>query len=470
MPARQRLIVQIVSPLAGIGLFMAILAWNALSLSDADQHVERIDAGLIELYSLEARINRQFAGVALHLASGSEQALVDYRDLGPTDAAFRKVRDLVGDNAGQRARVDAALDRYKVWRKFADSEINQVLAGRSQLGAMRRNGESVERAVVDAFNTLYRVQLQLQTEWAARAVAARHLVFILIAVGGLLLAVGLAVLGGMQVSSLATEDAARYQRLADEHANATREHSQIRTELGELRRGVREKTAALKAATSQLEALTYAVSRHLRGRLEQAEALLREVYYESLGDRVDRDALHQLAQEVSSAQRLQEALLLYARLTRIDLSLDRVDLNEILDTVLAELQTEISRTCAQVSVAARLPEVQGNRAVLMQVFGHLLANAVRFGADTEPKIRVWAQPADGVLRVWVEDNGVGIAPKDHERIFKLFERVHTDNNDQGIGIGLAIVRLAAERLGGRVGVESVLEQGSRFWVELPLAS
>src|SRR5262249_19222938 len=144
------------------------------------------------------------------------------------------------------------------------------------------------------------------------------------------------------------------------------------------------------------------------------------------------------------------AILMYARLTRVDLSIDRVDLNDVVDAVIAELEPEIGKVQAQVSVASRLPEVQGNRAVLMQIFGHLVTNAVRFGGGTDLKVRVWAQaPTDGVLRVWVEDNGAGIAPKDHERIFKLFERVQTGDNDRGTGIGLAIVRLAAERLGGR---------------------
>src|SRR5262245_3132112 len=133
--------------------------------------------------------------------------------------------------------------------------------------------------------------------------------------------------------------------------------------------------------------MTYAVARHLRGRLEQVEGLASDVFYESPSDTVDRNTLHQLALKVSSAQRLQEAILMYARLTRVDLSIDRVDLSEVVDAVIVELEPEIGKVQAQVSVASRLPEVQGNRAVLMQIFGHLVTNAVRFGGGTDLKVR-----------------------------------------------------------------------------------
>ncbi len=470
--ARLRVIVQIVAPLAGVGLLTAVLISNALSLSDSEQRVERIDTSLIELHGLEALVNAEFATVGFYLASGSDEFLASYRNTADVETAFTKVQDLVHDNAGQRLHIDSAREKYLAWRKFADNEISQVLAGRSQLGAMRRSGESVERAVHDAFKVVGDIQRQLQTEWTGRASAARRWLSLSILLGGLSVAVGLSILGTRQLSSLATEDAAHYQRLADQFSNTKHEHVVLQEEATELRVLVRERTANFQAATGQLEALAYAVSRHLRGRLEQAETLLRDVWYESLDDTVDRDVLHQLAQEVASAQRLQEALLTYARLTRVDLTIDRVGLSEILEAVLEELHPEVIRAQAQVTVAPRLPEVQGNRVVLMQIFAHLLANAVRSGAD-EPKVKIWALPAEGVVRIWVEDNGVGIAPKDQERIFKLFERVRSDrsdSNDQGIGIGLAIVRLAVERLGGRTGVESALDQGSRFWVELPLAS
>jgi signal transduction histidine kinase len=104
---------------------------------------------------------------------------------------------------------------------------------------------------------------------------------------------------------------------------------------------------------------------------------------------------------------------------------------------------------------------------LVQILANLLSNAVKFVAPgVQPQIKVWAQEQDNWVRLWVEDNGIGIEPKYQEQIFGVFERLHGRETYPGTGIGLAIVRKGAERLGGQAGVESVPTQGSRFWVEL----
>jgi signal transduction histidine kinase len=80
-------------------------------------------------------------------------------------------------------------------------------------------------------------------------------------------------------------------------------------------------------------------------------------------------------------------------------------------------------------------------------------------------VRIWATPRDASIRLWFQDNGIGIAPEHHERIFRVFDRLHSLEAYPGTGIGLAVVRKGMERMGGRVGVESALGQGSTFWVE-----
>jgi signal transduction histidine kinase len=175
---------------------------------------------------------------------------------------------------------------------------------------------------------------------------------------------------------------------------------------------------------------------------------------------------------------------------------------------LTKLDPELKHRQAQVIVEEPLPEVMGNRIILVQVITNLLTNAIKFVAtDVQPQVRVWAQeceeeemdkrmhetrensrlaasphvsrtasnsepqplnaPQTKWVRLWVEDNGIGIAPENHKRIFNVFERLHGSEVYPGTGIGLAIVRKGVERMGGGVGVESKIRQGSQFWIDLP---
>jgi signal transduction histidine kinase len=111
--------------------------------------------------------------------------------------------------------------------------------------------------------------------------------------------------------------------------------------------------------------------------------------------------------------------------------------------------------------------VLGHEASLTQCIFNLLGNAAKFvPTGSSARIRVWTEDRDAQVRVWFEDHGIGIASADLERIFTLFERVHSVDRYEGTGIGLAIVRKAVERMGGAVGVESELGKGSKFWIQL----
>jgi len=99
---------------------------------------------------------------------------------------------------------------------------------------------------------------------------------------------------------------------------------------------------------------------------------------------------------------------------------------------------------------------------------NLVGNGLKFVAsETKPQIEISTERRDEVVRICVKDNGIGIAPEYQERVFGLFERLHTNQSYPGTGIGLALVRKGVERMGGRVGLESTLGAGSRFWLELP---
>jgi signal transduction histidine kinase len=144
-----------------------------------------------------------------------------------------------------------------------------------------------------------------------------------------------------------------------------------------------------------------------------------------------------------------------------------IDLTSIMSEVMTQIEADLKQTQAQVNIQSPLPEVIGHRPTLVQVIANLLINAMKFVENgVQPQITVWAEMRGECVRLWVEDNGIGISPEHQKRIFRVFERLHGMETYPGTGIGLAIVRKGIDRMGGSVGVESQLGQGSRFWIEL----
>jgi signal transduction histidine kinase len=123
---------------------------------------------------------------------------------------------------------------------------------------------------------------------------------------------------------------------------------------------------------------------------------------------------------------------------------------------------------AEIEIVRPLISVYGHEAFLTQCLSNLLGNAVKFVPPGErPRVRLWTEPLPTTVRICVKDNGIGIPAEAQNRIFGIFQRLHSQKTYEGTGIGLAIVKKAAERMGGRIGVESTPGKGSKFWLELP---
>ncbi|HWQ90583.1 MAG TPA: ATP-binding protein, partial [Clostridia bacterium] len=114
-----------------------------------------------------------------------------------------------------------------------------------------------------------------------------------------------------------------------------------------------------------------------------------------------------------------------------------------------------------------LDDVVGHQATVVMLISNLVSNSLKFIAPgVQPQIRIWGERRDDTIRLNVQDNGIGINPADLKRLFTAFQRLHGKQDYPGTGLGLALVRVGAERMGGRVGVESEPGKGSLFWVEL----
>jgi PAS domain S-box-containing protein len=242
----------------------------------------------------------------------------------------------------------------------------------------------------------------------------------------------------------------------------------IKSEAKRLDTLVEQRTASLHETIGELEAFSYSISHDMRAPLRAmqgyAKALLSDYK-----DRLDPEAIHYLDRISRSSNRLDsliQDILAYSRVTKDEILLHPVDLERLIDDIFS---THLEFQAPQVHIAVEKPlhRVLGHEAYLTQCITNLLGNAIKFVAQgVVPEIRIRSERLDGKVRLWFEDNGIGIDPSHHERIFQIFGQVYPEKKYGGTGIGLAIVRKAVQRMNGEAGVESGTDKGSRFWLIL----
>ncbi len=224
----------------------------------------------------------------------------------------------------------------------------------------------------------------------------------------------------------------------------------------------------LREANQETKVFAYSLSHDLKGPLRAISGFA-EILKEDYQDKLDPEGQENLDRVISGASRMSNLIrdiLLYSRASHSETTLQTIPLNSMVPQLINEFPPE-QRKCFE--IVSPLPEVKGDPTLLSQCIANLLANAVKFVPnDRVPKIRIRAESEDSIVKLWVEDNGIGIAPEDRERIFKIFERAAPSDYD-GTGIGLAIVTKAIKQMEGTVGVESEFGKGSRFWIRLHAA-
>jgi signal transduction histidine kinase len=221
----------------------------------------------------------------------------------------------------------------------------------------------------------------------------------------------------------------------------------------------------------ELEQYSYSITHDMRAPL-RAMAMFSQLLLADHAAKLDETGRDYLQRIDSAAKRLDHLIqdvLSHSRLSRAELTLEPVNLDQLLRETIQQYPN-LQSVKAHIEIQGPLLAVLGNPTALVQCVSNLLGNAVKFVAPgTRPQIKIYSEPCEGQVRVWVADNGIGIAPDLLGRVWGIFQRGHANKAYEGTGIGLSIVKKAVGRMGGKVGVESELGQGSRFWFQLPRA-
>lgn len=231
---------------------------------------------------------------------------------------------------------------------------------------------------------------------------------------------------------------------------------------------MQERSASLQEALAELEHFSYTLVHDLRAPLRAirgySELLLEQCAHLS-------PAHSQYLQRSNVAVARMDQLIVdaldYSKIVRQQFPLVPVNCNDLLES-LFDSYPQFHEARASISIESPLPCVLGNLALLTQCFSNLLTNALKFVAPGQaPRVRIFAQDLGSRVRICFEDNGIGIAEEYHAKVFQMFHRLNQDY--EGTGIGLALVKKAAERMRGAVGVQSISGHGSHFWLELDKA-
>ena len=247
------------------------------------------------------------------------------------------------------------------------------------------------------------------------------------------------------------------------------ERARIAGEVSKLNMVLEQRNEDLTAANSDLEAFSHSVSHDLRMPLRHIQAYV-SMIEESALSRLNADEQRRLKGVREAAQRMSQLiddLLAFARIGRTAMCRSPVDLNSLVKAVITELQPEIKNRKVEWTLQ-QLPYISGDRPLLHQVFLNLLANALKYTRTrAQARIQVFAVEQDDEIIVGVKDNGVGFDAAYSDKLFGVFQRLHSATEFEGTGVGLANVRRIVQRHGGRTWAESVINEGATLYFSLP---
>ncbi|MET9879539.1 ATP-binding protein [Actinacidiphila glaucinigra] len=490
----------------GVSVALAVLAalgavgvW-ALSRTSAltDELVNTRSPSLTYSVRLEAALVNQETGIRGYGLTGQEQFLDPYRQgLADEQSAVDRLRELLVDNAQGRDDLQLVMERTQVWQQRIARPIAASPAGAPAALAADRADEG--RRAFDQLRTA--LSTQQEHVRSARLSAVRNLEratqlrnWVFTAIAGVIVLVAALVFEGLRRGITAPltrlgSDARQVARGNFAHPVATTGPADLR-QLGQdvdamrrrlvdelafteqARHQLDEHAADLKRSNAELEQFAYVASHDLQEPLRKVSSftqLLQRRYADQLDERADQ----YIGFAVDGANRMQTLindLLTFSRVGRVHNEHRLVELEPLVEDTLGTLSIAIEESGATIS-HDRLPAVIGDTTQLGMLWQNLISNAMKFRhPDRRPEIHVGASREGELWRFSVTDNGIGIDPEFADRVFVIFQRLHTKDAYPGSGIGLAMCKKIVEFHGGTIAVDTDHSPGTRITFTLPVAS
>lgn len=494
MSLRRRLAIALTVGGVALVLIVALATTALVRLSQAQtQLVERVQVARVASLDLQVALFDQQAAARGHVISGDPELLEVYEAARANEAAARSTLiESKRDDELVMASLDALQERSESWRTtLVEPALDLVAAGRTDeaLAALTDPAATSFDSVAEAGRELGASLTQRRTEaveQADRAIGFLHIVsavvLALVVAGGVLLVVALRrhviapleVLGG-EARTVASGD---FEHAVAEHGPAeirylARDVEGMRWQiLSELRQADQARqesvqhAADLERSNRDLEQFAYVASHDLQEPLRKVAGfcqLLERRYSDELDER-GREYVHYAVDGAQRMQVLINDLLTFSRVGRTTDEFEPVDLATKVRRAWNDVGADDDAT---LDVAGDLPTIAGDPALLRTLFVNLFANAIKFRSEADPMIRVSAEQVDDQWEITVQDNGIGIDPQFADRIFDIFQRLHTRETYDGTGIGLAICKRIAEFHGGSIRL-APSDEGARFVVSVPV--
>lgn len=450
--------------IAGALFILALVGtgWTIFQLRDAQTWVEHTHQVIMNCKDLLLRTIDVETGQRGFVATGNEKFLEPLTESRPHVMEHAsKLLELTQDDSEEQARMVKIKQQTELKLAYVDNIINASRQDRKK-GAQVMN-DLQGKVLMDDIRALIAQSQKHQAELLANREAAvnnlQNIVGVCIVAFTILEAFSLYYIYKI-TNDFSIEQ--KQKREALEAEIALRKATE---------QSLREASIYLNRSNQDLQQFAYVASHDLQEPLRAVQGfttLLAKTYKGRLDDQADA----WIAQTVSGAERMRtliNGLLQYARVESRGADLQPIDLNQVVADVTSDLSTLIAETEATITVTDKLPTIAGDATQLRLLFTNLIGNAIKYRADDRtPAVELTAMTTGTEYQVMVADNGIGFDMKHQEKIFVIFQRLHSRNQYEGTGIGLALCRRIVERHHGSITATSVPGTGSKFIMKFPV--